>query len=175
MAAVAVGETLLLTPPPAWLRTREEANDNFRLVEYLPAGHTEADWEERLTVESNALQPLPDPIEFLSELGANDERNCTFAKSQNVYAGFENGYPSAVQLYTCREDRETGRGRVQLIKAIAGREHFYVIERTRRSAPLATDAAPLSNQDMAAWSLYFRSVKLCDSEAADHPCPAASS
>ena len=162
---------MLLSPPQAWFRVREEANERFRLVEYLPPGHDESDWEERLVVESNALQPLPDPIEFLSALGENAKKNCTVAQSENIFAGFENGYASAIQLLTCREDKATGRGRVQFIKAIAGREQFYVIERARRSAPLATDAAPLSKRNMAAWSLYFRSIKLCDTTTTEHPCP----
>ena len=56
--------------PPAWLRIEEQATENFRLAEYVPAGQDKDDWNDRIFVEANALKPLPDPIVFLEALGA---------------------------------------------------------------------------------------------------------
>ena len=131
--ASAEGETLLLQPPPAWLRVTEQIDDKLRLVEYLPAGHDEGNWNDRLIVESNELDPLPDPIQFLKALGDDLRTQCTESDHRNLSSGLENGYPTSVRMLMCRKENSSGRGRISFVKAIQGNEAFYVISRTRRS------------------------------------------
>ncbi|MEE8079643.1 MAG: hypothetical protein V3T18_11650, partial [Pseudomonadales bacterium] len=60
---------------------------------------------------------------------------------------------------------------VSLIKVIKGNEYFYVINRSQRAAPLPQGEPPLSEEVIAGWSLYIRSVSVCDTEKPEHPCP----
>ena len=165
------GETLLLQPPPAWLRGQERISPKFRIVDFYPASNDRENWYEKLTVESNNLAPLPDPIEFVEALGEAQKEECTASEHQNIVTAEENGYQTSVRLLICGEDKKTGRVRVSLVKAILGNESFYTISHTKRSDPLATKQAPISKKEIGQWSLYLRSVKLCDTNNPDHPCP----
>ena len=66
----------------------------------------------------------------------------------------------------------TARSEVSIIKAIQGEDFFYVISRARRSDALQTEEPPLTNKEMGEWSLYMRSIKVCDPRSDKHPCPA---
>ena len=170
----ATEETLLLQAPPAWLRIEEQTSDAFRLAEYVPAGQDKDDWNDRLFIEANALKPLPDPITFLEGMGKALKKECTGSNHSNVHSGFENGYPTSVRLLICNKSNVNARSEVSIIKAIQGEDFFYVISRARRSDALQNDTPPLTNKEMGEWSLYMRSVKVCDPRTDKHPCPVTS-
>lgn len=164
-------ETLLLQPPPAWLRIEEQASEAFRLAEYVPAGQDKDSWNDRLFIEANALKPLPDPISFLEAMGAELKTECTGSSHNNVHSGFENGYPTSVRLLICNKNNVSARSEVSIIKAIQGEDFFYVISRARRSDALQNNAPPLTKKEMGEWTLYMRSIKVCDPRSQNHPCP----
>ena len=165
------GETLLLEPPPAWVRVSQEVDDKFRLAEFIPVSQETDEWQDKIFIESNSLLPLPDPILFLEAMGREIKTECDGTSDANVYSGVENGYETSVRLLICNKNRNSARGEVTLIKAIRGNDNFYVISRARRSEVLQTDSSPLPDKEMGEWSLYMRSVKLCDTRDANHPCP----
>jgi len=167
-----VAETLLLEVPPAWLEVTSQGSDTFKLAEFVPAGQDKESWSDKLFVESNALQPLPDPIVFLEAMGSELKTECEGSSDANVHSGKENGYEISVRLLICNKNLNSARGEVSLIKAIRGNNNFYVISRWRRSEPLQTDSSPLSDKEMGEWSLYMRSIKLCDATSETHPCGA---
>jgi len=171
-AAIANEETLLLQTPPAWLQVTSQQSEVFRLAEFIPAGQDKKQWFDKLLIESNNLQPLPNPIVFLEAIGRELKTECEGTNDINVHSGIENGYETSVRLMICNKNLNSARGEVTLIKAIRGNDNFYVISRARRSEPLQTDASPLSDREMGEWSLYMRSIKLCDPRDNAHPCPA---
>ncbi len=164
-------ETLLLQPPPAWLRVEEQVSGAFRLAEYIPAGQDKDDWNDRIFVEANSLKPLPDPITFLETMGAELKTECADSNHNNIHSGTENGYPTSVRLLICNKSNLTARSEVSLIKAVQGEDYFYVISRARRSDALHNDEPPLSPKEMGEWSLYMRSIKVCVPGSDEHPCP----
>ncbi len=166
-------ETLLLQTPPAWLQVTAQQTDTFRLAEFIPAGQDEVQWFDKIFVESNNLEPLPDPIVFLEAMGKEQKTECEGTNDTNVYSGIENGYQTSVRLLVCNKNLVSARGEVTLIKAIRGNDNFYVISRARRSESLQTETSPLSDQEMGEWSLYMRSIKLCDPRNDAHPCPSS--
>ena len=165
-------ETLLLQTPPAWLQVTAQTSDAFRLAEYVPAGQSREEWLDKLFVESNTLKPLPDPLGFLEAMGKELTTECEGSSDANIHSGIENGYETSVRLLICNKNLESARGEVTLIKAIRGTDNFYVISRARRSEALQNEQSPLSSEEMGEWSLYMRSIKLCDPRSAEHPCPA---
>ena len=77
-----------------------------------------------------------------------------------------------------------------MIKAIQGNDYFYVISRARREPPEPppTDQIPSEipsggdrpsagvedsglEEEVAAWSIYLKSIVVCDVDLPDHPCP----
>jgi len=163
----------LLQTPPAWLQVAAEKSDAFRLAEFVPAGQDRTQWFDKLFIESNNLLPLPDPIVFLEAMGKELKTECEGTSDTNIYSGVENGYETSVRLLVCNKNLNSARGEVTLIKAIRGNDNFYVISRARRSEPLQIEEAPIADREMGEWSLYMRSIKLCDPRSDKHRCPAS--
>lgn len=167
------GERLLATPPPGWERTFELSESDVRLVEFMPADSDKEAWVDKISFESFAGPELPDPIQLLETVARDRKQACTRLEDFNTYSGYENNYPTSVRLFLCHRNKTSGKGEITMVKSIQGNQAFYVIQRSRRVAPYATsEDAPMRNEEMGLWSLYFRSISVCDDTRPDHPCPA---
>lgn len=161
--------------PPQFERTGSSISEGLRVTEFvLPAGPDD-DTVEALRFESSRSDPLPDPLDSLDALAAEQSTRCPSLEHYSTFAGVENGYPTAVRLYLCKEDADSGRASVTLTKAIQGNDWFYLISRQRNAPPPPSGLDLMSPDDMAAWSLYMRTVTVCDPRDDAHPCPAEQS
>jgi len=171
--ATASGERLLAAPPDGWKEVFSSDNPGLRMVEFIPDDQVNATWQQKISFESSSGQPLPDPIEFLKGLSVDQSGTCDGFESFTTFSGFENGYPTTVRLMVCKNSDIINQSQVTMLKAIQGKDNFYVISRAQRAPPLADDAEPLSKAEIAGWSLYLKAISLCDGSP-DHPCPAES-
>jgi len=174
------GERLIGQPPGGWHSVGATNTGGIRTAQFVPDGDDHRDWFRRITFESLADQPL-DPIAFLDLIEDEQKSTCEDFQAFPTFTGFENGYPTAVRLLICDRDRGTGRQELRMIKAIQGNDYFYVISRARREPPEPppADGDRPSNgvedsgleEEVAAWSIYLKSIVVCDVDLADHPCP----
>lgn len=170
-ATSAGGERLLAAPPEGWKEVFNSDNPGLRMVEFIPDGQVNATWQEKISFESSSGKPLPDPIAFLEGLSVDQSGTCDGFESFTTFSGFENGYPTTLRLMVCKNSDIINQSQVTMLKAIQGEENFYVISRAQRAPPLADDAEPLSEAEIAGWSLYMKAISLCDGSP-EHPCPA---
>jgi len=165
-------ERLLAQPPRGWSAVFASKRPGVRIAEYVPPGESAAEWTEKLSFESFGGEPLPDPIGLLVDIARDQEATCNGFSDRNTFSGLDNGYPSSVRLFVCRNNPLTQKGQVTLVKAIQGTKQLYLITRARRVPPIESDATlPMAQEDMAEWSRYLRAISLCDSADAAHPCP----
>ena len=185
-APAVTGERLLAVPPPGWVRTFELDEGGIRLVEFMPRDGNHEQWIDKVSFESfnsgdnsgggNAGGgELPDPIVLIQNIAKERERECAGFEDYNTFAGFENNYPTSVRLLLCHRNKVSGRGEISMLKSVQGNDDFYVIQRTRQVDPYEDQQAPMSNEEMGLWSLYFRSISVCDDTRPKHPCPASPS
>ncbi|MFK7916131.1 MAG: hypothetical protein AB8B93_19615 [Pseudomonadales bacterium] len=175
-----VGEQLQILPPNGWQLSASSNRGNFRRARYvrMPTETTaqapEARSVESLTFEYLDPDGLPDPIQFLEAMAAEQSERCEEFSSRGIGAGLENGYPSAVRLLSCPYRKVNKSSTVSLAKAIAGNNGYYLIVFEKRGPSRRTasgwDTSHVSEDDIASWSLYLRSTKACDTERAEHPC-----
>lgn len=172
------GEHLLAEPPPGWIQGFFTETPTMRMVEYLPEDPGDNDWIEKVSFESFTAKELPDPIEFVTGIAADQADACENFEHFNILSAQENGYATSVRFMVCPENSLIGMGQITLIKAIQGNDRFYVITRAKR-VPIATEgesAKPISDAEMAIWSTYMRAISVCDAELGEvHPCPKMSS
>ena len=168
--APATGEQLLASAPEGWKQVYGTSAPGLRLAEYIPDEDSEDNWREKISFESLRGDPLPDPIDFVNGISTDQEGTCNGFESYSTFTGHENGYPTAVQFLVCSRSKLLDRSQVTMIKAIQGNDFFYVISRALRQAPLAPGAQALTEETVAAWSLYLRAISLCDPGRPEHPC-----
>jgi len=164
------GEQLLAQPPDGWKQGYVTKTPVLRLAEFIPEGDTAADWQEKVTFESLRGDPLPDPIDFVAGIGDDQSTACERFEHVNIQSGLENNYPTSVRLLTCMRNKLTDKGEVSLVKAIQGNDHFYVITRTKRVPPIGEGDQPISDEEMAEWSLFMRAITVCDTNREQHHC-----
>ncbi|MCB1684937.1 MAG: hypothetical protein R3E82_17745 [Pseudomonadales bacterium] len=166
----APGEQLLAGAPPGWKEAFASEAPGLRMAEFIPEDESIESWTRKITFESSAGAPLPDPIEFVKGISKDQEGTCEGFESFSTFSGFENGYPTSVHLLVCHHSRIIDRSQVTMLKAIQGNERFFVITRALRGPPMEEGTRVISADDIAAWSLYLRSITLCDPGRAGHPC-----
>jgi len=174
------GEQLLATAPEGWQQGFATNRPGLRLATFVPGDDSIGDWEDKVTFESFSDAPLPDPIDFVNDISADQSAGCEKLVHYNIQSGLENNYPTSVRLLVCTQSKQTQTGRVSLIKAIQGNDYFYAVTRAKRIAPIREvidedeeQAPPISDAEMAQWSTYMRTITVCDTLRAEHPCPAA--
>ena len=176
VTSTAETERLLAAPPEGWTAVFAANRPGVRIAEYVPPGESAAEWKEKLSFETFGGEPLPDPIGMLVAIAEDQRATCNGFADHNTFSGLENGYPTSVRLFVCRNNVVTGRGQITLVKAIQGGRRVYVITRARRVAPIESDAVlPMAQEDMAEWSQYARAISLCDPADTAHPCPSKAS
>lgn len=163
----ASGEHLLAEPPAGWTRSHSIETAVMRLTEFTPRGESRGQWQAKVSFEAFAAAPLPETIQFLANLAAEQTPTCAKFEHASVFAGVENGYPTAISLFHCQDQRVTGHNQVTLVKTIRGNERFYVISRAERYAP--DTGAPLEAR-IVGLALYLRAIGLCDPGRPEHPC-----
>lgn len=166
------GEILIGSAPPGWMEAGGLNQGRLRIAEFANPATLTPDLVDTARFESQATLPLPDPIEFVLGASAEFASRCQGFEDHPVFAGYENGYPTAVRLMFCRRHGDPSRGEVRMLKAIQGKEQFYIVSRSRVTAPLEPDVIPLDATEMATWSEWFGDISLCDTRLPAHPCPA---
>jgi len=170
-AAPPTGELLLAQPPAGWVEVTGLNRGQVRIVEYAAPDTLSPDQLDLLRFESQGSLPLPDPIEVAGAMSAEMAGLCAGFQDFPIHSGFENGYPTSVRLLICQAYGEPVRGEIRMTKTIRGNEQFYIVTRTRRTAPFEADAAPVTVEEMSEWSDYLSRIGLCDTRDPAHPCP----
>jgi hypothetical protein len=91
-------------------------------------------------------------------------RLCPGSWSHSIAAGNENGYSTSVWYQNCSFNKTTGKPEFTWFKAMQGNDSFYVVQVALKVPP--------SEELIARWMNYLRSVRLCDTRLPDRACPA---
>ena len=170
------GEQLIGQPPRGWRQIGATNVVTLKRAVFIPEEEEAATWTRRITFEAMRDDPLPDPAGFVDTLALERDRDCGTFEKHLTFAGEENGYPTAVHLLVCHQDRKTKRSLITLMKTIRGNDAFYVISRSMRGAPIPRDgAAQMDETRIGGWAIYLKSITLCDTGRPDHPCPVSGS
>jgi len=142
------GELLQAEVPQEWIQVVDRVVGNLAITEYVP-GDTVDVWTEKLSYESLRRPDapgaaLPDPLEYSEGIAAQQEGRCEQFTDNVVFAGYENGYPTAVHMMQCGQSKLTGKPLLTMLKVIKGNDALYSITRIWRlgmeigDAPLDT-------------------------------------
>ncbi len=171
IASLPQGEFLFATPPAGWLVGYRGRQGNASIVEYVPAGQTVQNWTEMVTVQVwHGPQPSLDPKEFVLRIAGRFQRVCKALQVASPSVRQISGYDNASLALECRDpDRSQAPTQVLsksieflAVRAIRGRDGFYVIQRAWHSDTEQPDAPMKSEATLKEWRTYLSQVEVCD-------------
>ncbi len=158
-----VGENLLVSLPDGWKIDFQKKQGNTQITEMVPKAESVNGWTEMVTVQVfHGLQAKPE--QFRDRIAGLWGKSCPGAESAPIVSAVENGYPVTMWLSSCPHNKDTGKPEFTFMKAIAGKDSFYVVQKAFKAAP--------SKEQTATWTQYLRKVGVCDTRLADRACPA---
>ena len=155
-------ENLLVTMPDGFKVGHSASRNGMDMQEWVPSNETVENWSEMVTVQVFRDRPDIDPGRYQSEMSKLWAKACPGAVVGEVATGTTNGYPSASLSLRCPLLASTGKPEVAVIKAIKGRDSFYVVQRAVRSEPTAAKLDQMKQ--------YLDKVSVCDTRLADRSC-----
>lgn len=156
-------EVLVMKLPPGYTLDYQTRQGNMALSEWVPQGESVNNWSEMVTLmHFNGLKDVP-PERFQAVLGKPWLEGCRGSQLSPVTQGREFGYPFSIWVQSCPSSPLTGKLEKTWFKAIQGNVHAYVIQKSFKFEP--------SEQQVAQWLAFFRTVVVCDSQTPGPQCP----
>jgi len=156
-------ENLLQNLPKGYKLDFQNRRDDVGMSVMLPQGETEKNWTEVVITKIFFGLKAAEPKGYQEFSTKKLASTCKNGAVTTITTGKENGYPFSVWQETCPLNPATGKPEAAWFKAIKGNDSFYVIEKTFRFVP--------SNELVQQWMEHLRTVTVCDTRSAEHPCP----
>jgi hypothetical protein len=157
------GENLLVSLPDGYKLDFQKRQGKAQITEMVPKAETVNSWTEMLTVQVfYGLKSTPE--QFRDRIAALWSQSCSGAESAPIMSAVESGYPVTMWLASCPLNKDTGKAEFTFMKAIAGNDSFYVVQKAFKFTP--------SKEQTATWTQYLRKVGVCDTRVAERACPA---
>ena len=158
-------ENLLVGVPNGYKVVLQNTTTYVMISEMVPDGETVDGWTEMITVQIFYNMRSASPEQYrarIQKLWGDACPGSTFAK---VKEGIENLYPTLTWSQTCPFNIMTGKPELTWLKAIRGRDSFYLVQKTNKFEPTA--------EQTAKWTGYLDGITVCDTRSATQPCKTA--
>lgn len=156
-------ENLLQNLPQGYKIDFQTEKGNMRMTEIVPEAETVDNWTEMVTTQIFLGMKDKTPEQFQSTMAKSWAAACKDSSIAPITNGEENGYAFSLWLQVCPINQATGKPEKTWLKAIKGNDSFYVVQKAFKFNP--------SEQQIVEWMQYFRSIMVCDTRHAEHPCP----
>jgi hypothetical protein len=160
------GELLLLSPPSGWQVVPQDREGNVVTLLYVPPGQNIESWRELVTIRSMPRREDADPETALGGIVKRAEETCQkLLEVRKIPFTQESAYPTLGLIQGCGRSRATSRGEFTIVRAIAGKENLFVIEKSWRLPAWKTSEMPegIDDDEIMQWLDYLASARVCDS------------
>ena len=166
------GENFLVPVLKGWkLNTTDNQNDVIT-SEFIPEGESTAAWAQLMSMQIFIGKRDLTPNAFAKRMIAAFGGRCDSYDGGRPLLSRANGYLSSQILLICGRNKTTGKGSLTVIRAIAGTDNFYVVQRAWHGDSFKGDRTPISKAQFKDWTSFMQAVSVCDTRKADHPCDA---
>ncbi len=156
------GEVLLVTVPKGYKIGYEKKAGNQIMTEMVPQAETVKDWTEMVTVQIFLNMRDVSPSQYRQRIETMWGQACADSEFAKVKEGAEGGYPTLTWLQKCPMNNATGKPELTWMKAIQGRDSFYLVQKAYKFEP--------SSEQKATWGAYLDSVSVCDTRRPERSC-----
>ena len=156
-------ENLLVLVPHEFKQGWQGGNGSMNMTEFVPVAESVDEWSRMITQQVFHGRTNDPPDGLPTAMGAGWKAGCPGGSSRKLSQDAENGYPSAIWVFTCPRNPQTGKPENAWIKVISGSDSLYSVQyAVRRDATDDITRAALA---------YLQRVSACDTRRADRPCP----
>lgn len=163
-AEMTKGENLIQSLPQGYQVGFNTIQGKVQLTQLVPTGQTVDNWNELVATQIFlGGAPQKNPTDFYRATATAWAQACPGAQQELVKSGQEKSYETAYWIQICPQNPQSKKPEFTWFKAIAGKNNFYLIQKSWAYEP---------NQDeVATWSGYLRDIYLCDNGNNETPCP----
>jgi len=158
----AENEQLLLKPPKGFKVGAETKTDKDIKTVLLPDGQSLGNWTERVTAETFLKMNDVAPAAYRDRIVKEFADACPGGTVEKVKDGTENLYPMAIWTQTCPRTKPTGKPEFTWLKAVQGRENFYLLQVSQTAEPAA--------KQVKKWRAFLEATKVCDVRVPGQRC-----
>ena len=156
-------ELLQLSIPEGWVSGFQVEKGQMEMHEFIPDNQNIDHWSDMITVQIFYGGIGKTAIEFAAVFKQGWKNSCPSMQDSEEITGFENGYAFAFWTQYCELSPVSQRSEFVLIKAIQGKDNFYVIQRAWRNIP--------GQDEVTQWTRFLQEVYVCDSRISGRECP----
>ena len=156
------GEVLLVTVPKGYKIGYEKKAGNQIMTEMVPERETVKDWTEMVTVQIFLNMRGVTPAAYRERIEKLWAGACVRSEFAKVKEGADGGYPTLTWFQRCPHNNATGKPELTWMKAIQGRDSFYLVQKAYKFEPSA--------EQKKQWGDYLDSVSVCDTRRPEQPC-----
>ncbi len=159
-AACLILATLVL----AFAAPAAQALENEVLLVTVPKGYKIGfeNWTEMVTVQIFLNLRDVTPAQYRARIEKLWADACAGSEFSKVKDGVEYGYPTLTWLQTCPHNAQTGKPELTWMKALQGRDSFYLVQKAYKFEPSAGQRKE--------WGGFLDSVRICDTRLPERPC-----
>lgn len=155
-------ETLLVTMPKGYKVGFQNRAGNQAISEFVPQAETVEGWTEMVTVQIFFGMRDVTPSAYRARIEGLWAKACAGSEFSKVKEGAENGYPTLTWFQKCPRNSQTGKPELTWMKAVQGRDSFYLVQKAFKFEPTA--------EQRKEWGSYLDNVRVCDTRLPDRPC-----
>jgi len=114
--------------PYGW-RVGYRAQDASRaIVEIVPQQENVQQWTRMITIQKYANPKNYQPESFIDGLADSAKLDCPRSSLTPIRNGKQNGFQTSQKIFVCKNKIATGAATILNMKAIQGKQYFYVIQ-----------------------------------------------
>lgn len=155
-------ENLLVALPKGYKIGFQNKTDRGLISEMVPEGETVEGWTEMVTVQIFFGMRDVTPPQYRARLERLWGDACPGSAFAEVKDGIENDYATLTWSQKCPVNHQTGKPELAWLKAVQGKDSFYLVQKAYRFEPSA--------EQMAKWDRCLDGVRVCDTRLPERPC-----
>ena len=156
-------ENLLVEVPTGFKIDYQAEQNNMVINEMVPQNESVNDWTTMVTVQIFLGETNTTPEQYQETMTQSWFNACQDSESYPVANGDENGYNFVLWQLYCPLNPSTQKVEYTYMKAIQGKDSFYLVQVAVRHEP--------SSDEITQWMNYLREVQVCDTRIPERACP----
>lgn len=145
-------EQLNFKIPKGYKIAYKNQSNNQSIIEFIRRNESLKLWTRMVTIQTFKYIKDYEPESFILGMAKLAKRQCAKTQIIPVKTAQQNGYDFSQKLIVCEPNKFTGKPETMNIKAIKGKNKFYVVQVSNR--------VNMVEKEMKFWANFLRDIKI---------------